>query len=117
MEEALGVHLRGAGQAGLQHGIAVFDGGALGHAVEQRDRLVVVQQGAREGHEGGMHVVRRHGGGDAVDVRDDRHAQRRATSTAFSPPKAKALDRATATSAARASFGTQSRSQSGSGVV
>ncbi len=42
---------------------------------------------------------------------------RRTTSTAFRPPKAKALDIATSTGGARATFGTQSTSHSGSAPV
>jgi hypothetical protein len=44
-----------------------------------------------------------------------RHTAARSTRTAFSPPKAKALDRTASTFASRASFGTTSSAHSGSG--
>ena len=38
-QEALGIHWVAAGLAGPQHGKAVLDAGALGHAVEHRAGL------------------------------------------------------------------------------
>ncbi len=39
VQETLRIHLRGAGRPELQDGVAVFDAGTLGHAVEHRDGL------------------------------------------------------------------------------
>ena len=52
-----------------QTGIAVLDAGFIRHALEQQAvAAVAVEQRLRKAAEGVVHVVRRHGRGDAVDV-------------------------------------------------
>ena len=48
--------------------IAVLDAGTIRHALKQRGVAVVAELRLREAAEGLVNIVRRHGGGDAVDI-------------------------------------------------